>query len=163
MYDKIGELDTLEVREAMQEYQAERKRNVKPKTLSEAARILGAFCSYCESQKLQLESIKPGTIDTYLDVFKATHKGKQGGSVSSHTLFLQSSIIKAFLNWCAASEEFSEYVSFKTILKIKNPKRDILIRDIFSKAQIDALLLACNSLQPMHISKSLGKVINGGR
>src|SRR6266700_2309306 len=146
MYDKIRELKDLEVREAMQEYQAERKRNVKPKTLSEAARILGAFCSFCEAQQLQLEAIKSGTIDRYLDAFKATHKGKSGGSVSSHTLFLQSSIIKAFLNWCAASEEFSEYVSFKTILKIKNPKRDTLIRDIFSKAQIDALLLACNHI-----------------
>ncbi len=146
MYDKIRESGTLEIREAMQEYQAERKRNVKPKTLSEAARILGAFCSFCEAQQLQLEAIKSGTIDRYLDAFKATHKGKSGGSVSSHTLFLQSSIIKAFLNWCAASEEFSEYVSFKTILKIKNPKRDTLIRDIFSKAQIDALLLACNHI-----------------
>src|SRR6266568_4461699 len=144
MYDKIRESGTLEIREAMQEYQAERKRNVKPKTLSEAARILGAFCSFCESRHMHLEQIKPGTIESYLDDFKATHTGKSGGSVSSHTLFLQSSIIKAFLNWCVASEEFGEYVSLKTILKIKNPKRDVLIRDIFSKAHIDALLLACN-------------------
>ncbi len=114
--------------------------------LSEAARILGSFCSFCEAQKLQLESIKPQTIGSYLAHFQATHTGKSGGSVSSHTLFLQSSIIKAFLNWCAQSEEFSEYVSFKTILKIKNPKRDVLIRDIFSKAQIDSLLAACNHI-----------------
>jgi site-specific recombinase XerD len=134
----------LEVREAMQEYQAERKSRVKNKTYSEAARILGLFCTFCEVQHLQLETIKPKTIDSYLDAFQATHQSKQGGQVSSHTVFLQAAVIKAFLNWCSQSEEFSEYVDVRTVLKIHPPKRDVLVRDIFTKEQIDSLLTACN-------------------
>jgi site-specific recombinase XerD len=134
----------LDVREALAEYQAERKSRVKNKTLSEAARILGLFCSFCEAQSLQLETIKPRTVDSYLDAFQATHHSKAGGTVSSHTMFLQAAVIKAFLNWCSQSEEFGEYVDVRTVLKISTPKRDVLVRDIFTKEQIDALLLACN-------------------
>jgi integrase/recombinase XerD len=130
----------------MEEYQAERKNRVKAKTIREGNRILGSFCTFCEAQHMQLEAIKPRTVQSYLDAFQATHKGKAGGQVSTHTVFLQSAIIKAFLNWCAASEEFSEYMPVSTVLKIKNPKRDVLIRDIFSKAQIDSLLAACNHI-----------------
>lgn len=133
----------MDVREALAEYQDARRRMVTEKTLSEAQRILGSFCDFCEEQSMQLEQIKPRTVDSYLDVFQATHHSKTGGHVSSHTVFLRSTLIKAFLNWCSQSEEFETYVKSTTVHRISNPKRDFLVKGTFSKAQIHALFQAC--------------------
>jgi hypothetical protein len=66
------------VREALAEYQAARRRMVRPKTLSETQRVLNTFCDFCESQDLQLEQVRARTVDAYLSVFQMTHKSKAG-------------------------------------------------------------------------------------
>jgi site-specific recombinase XerD len=133
----------MEVREALEEYQDTRRRMVQPKTLSEAQRILSSFCDFCESQCIQLEQIKPKTVDAYLDVFQVTHHSKAGGSLSTHTVFLHNTILKAFLNWCSQEEEFETLIKPSMVQRIHNPRRSILMRDTFNKQQIFALLGAC--------------------
>jgi site-specific recombinase XerD len=116
---------------------------VRPKTLSEAQRVLNAFCDFCESQDLQLEQVRAKTVDAYLSVFQMTHKSKAGSQVSTHTVFLHNTILKAFLNWCSQEEEFEALVKPSMVQRIKNPRCAHLVKDTFSKQQIFSLLGAC--------------------
>src|SRR5207247_10382224 len=105
---------------------------MKPKTRSENKRILGYFLTYCTQQGVALEDIKPRTVATYLEYLQATHCGKINHQISSHTLYLHVSLIKAFLNWCALDEEFEKYVSMAMVVRIEKPKQTVFTRDIFT-------------------------------
>src|SRR6266487_6086050 len=133
----------MEVREALDAYLEAKSHHIRPKTLSEKKRILGYFSDFCTSQNLQLEEIRPKTIDAHLDYLAATHHGKKGGPFSTHTTFLHVALIKIFLAWCSDEESMEECVTPVTVRKIQNPRRDTLIKDVFSKQHILRLLEAC--------------------
>ncbi len=135
----------MEVREALDAYLEAKSHHIRPKTLSEKRRILGYFSDFCTSQNLQLEEIRPKTIDAHLDYLATTHHGKRGGPFSSHTVFLHVALIKIFLTWCADEEGMEECVKPVTVRKIQNPRRDVLIKDVFTKEHILRLLEACQS------------------
>src|SRR5579884_1286330 len=120
---------------------------MKPKTLKETGRILSSFASWCAGHEIVLESIRARTVDDFLECEKRTKKGKRGGELSSHTLYLHSTIIKAFLNWCAKDEEFEEYVPLARVKRIAPPKRDQFVIETFTKEQIEALLAAASQVE----------------
>jgi hypothetical protein len=62
-----GRQKATHVREAMEEYLASKRREMKPRMLSETGRILGYFCDFCEGRGITLEDVRPRTIDEYLD------------------------------------------------------------------------------------------------
>jgi site-specific recombinase XerD len=137
---------TMQVQQALEEYLDAKRRNIKPKTLSESRRIIGYFCDFCREQSIQLEEIRPKVVDAYLDEFQATHHSKKGGPLSTHTVFQQVANIKIFLGWCAMDEELEQYIKLTTVQRIPNPKRAVLIKDVFTIEQIHALLFACESI-----------------
>jgi site-specific recombinase XerD len=135
----------MEVREALEEYLATIHQSIRPKTLSEKQRMIGYFCDFCTAQNITLEDVKPKVIATYLDHLNATHHGKKGGPFSTHTTFLHVATLKIFLNWCSQDEELEECVKPQMVHRIPNPRRDVLIKDIFTKEHVLRLLDACNS------------------
>jgi integrase/recombinase XerD len=135
----------MQVREALEAYLDAKSHHIKPRTHSEKKRILGYFCDFCSEQNIQLEDVKSKVVDANLDHLAATHHGKKGGPFSTHTTFLHVALIKIFLNWCADEESMEEYIKPVTVRRIPNPRRDVLIKDVFTKEHILRLLEACNS------------------
>jgi len=135
----------MEVQLALDAYLEAKSHHIRPKTLSEKRRILGYFRDFCAEQNIALESVRPATIDVYRDHLLATHHGKKTARLSTHTVFLHIALIKIFLGWCADEEGMEECVKPVTVRKIQNPRRDTLIKDVFTKQHILRLLEACQS------------------
>jgi site-specific recombinase XerD len=135
----------MHIQQALETYLDAKSHHLRPKTLSEKKRMLGYFATFCSTQNITLEEVRPSTINAYLDHLAATHHSKKGGAFSTHTVFLHVATLKIFLNWASNEEDLEQFVTPVTVRKISNPRRDTLIKDVFSKAHILALLEACQS------------------
>ena len=133
------------VREALEEYLAAKRPEMRHKTMSEARRILGYFSDFCTERGIELDHIRPRIIYEYTDFLCENRHSKQGGTLSSHTVFLHTTLIKAFLAWCTQDEEFEEYVRPSMVGKIKKPRQDKFVVETFTRDHIDALLKACDT------------------
>lgn len=151
----------MQIQTALESYLDAKSHHLRPKTISEKRRIIGYFSEFCSAHNIALEEVRPKVVELYLDHLAATHHSKKGGPFSTHTTFLHVATLKIFLTWCTDEESLEQYVKPITVRKIQNPRRDVLIKDVFTKEHILRLLEACQSSDGGN--EKLNAYLHGGR
>jgi integrase/recombinase XerD len=151
----------MDIEEVIQEYLATLKR-LRPLTVKGYEQRLTVFCQWLDNvnkqkvidhlKKITLETVNVYIVDNFVEHLKDTHQShKPGQEVSSHTLAGYVRIIKCFLNWCLADEEYSQYVKDSTVRRIKLPKLEQKIIEVFSDEQLAAIKKACKQEYNVHL------------
>src|SRR6266567_4058826 len=151
----------MDIEEACQEYLATLKR-LRPLTVKGYEQRLNVFCQWIDEankkkvidhlKKITLETVNVYVVDNFVEHLKIYHKShKAGQEVSSHTLAGYVRVIKCFLNWCMDDEEYSQYVKLSTVRRIKLPKLEQKIIEVFSDEQLSALRKACKQEYNVHL------------
>lgn len=142
------------VREAVDEYIASLKR-LQPLTVAGYTQRLAVFCDWCECQQppIELETIRRVVVDAFVVFLRDTRTPHKVESVQISTYTLQGYVaaILAFLHWCLDDEEYSAFVKAATVGRIKKPKLEQTVIEIFDKAQLDALFLSCKQEYNGHL------------
>lgn len=144
----------MRVREAADDYLASLKL-LQPLTVTGYRQRLAIFCDWCESQQppVELEQIRRVVVDSFVAFLSDTrtpHKVEKS-QISTYTLQGYVAAILAFLHWCLDDEEYSQCVKAATIGRIKKPKLEQTVIEIFEKEQLDALYLACKQEYNGHL------------
>lgn len=148
----------MQVREAAEEYLASLKRHSK-ETIKNYRFFLGAFCAWCDQQEPaapQLEEIRAKVVDRFVDHLRESYVSRSpgkdsGGGISSSTLYTYVKVILSFLYWCLEDEEYSQYVKTATVKRIKKPRVEQKIIEVFSPEQFDALVAATKREYNAHL------------
>ncbi len=131
----------MDVTVASLEYLAAKRARLRPGSLVWYRSRLAVFSAWCEAHGVSLEQVKARVIGEFIDYVRQTRiPRKAGAPLSSCTTQGYVTVIKAFLAFCADDEEYSEFVKFATVRRIPLPKRTELIIDIFTDAQVAALI-----------------------
>ncbi len=96
-------------------------------------------------ETIKLETITVSVVNSFVEHLKATHTSHKAGatSVATQTLIGYVRVLKTFLFWCLDDEEYSQCVKASTVRRIKLPRREQKIIEVFSDEQIAAMRLAC--------------------
>lgn len=108
---------------------------------------LKMFATWCDENNLALEQVKVHEIRKYIDYVRTRpnlSKGRSEKQLSSYTVHGHARAIRAFLNWCTQEDELEDLVSEKTTRKIKMPKIEQKVIEIFTDAEIKAFFVACD-------------------
>jgi len=134
----------VKVSEAIEEYMASKKR-LKPKTRAGYGYALTLFSTWCDEHNIKLDGLKAKTVEEFIQYLPAAiHPKKRGVETSStYTAALYTTIVKAFLHWCALDEDFEQFVEIRTVEKIEKPKKDQLVTTVFTTEQLQKMLAAC--------------------
>src|SRR6266702_4274248 len=131
--------------EAVNEYLASIK-SLRPRTQKGYAQRLRVFAVWCFEREIRLEQVNCRTVDDFVEHLKSAHSSHYTahGSISTYTLAGYVRVISAFLNWCLEDDQYSQYVSVGTVRKIRLPKTDKIIQEIFTQDQLEKLKTACD-------------------
>lgn len=107
---------------------------------------LNKFAAWCDENTLTLEQVKVHEIRKYIEHLRTRPTQAKGrtGTLSSYTVHGHARAIRAFLNWCSQEDGLEDLVSEKTTRKIKMPKIEQKVIEIFTDAQIKAFFTACD-------------------
>src|SRR6266704_2669736 len=110
------------------------------------AQRLRVFAAWCAEKNISLEQVNRRAVDDFVEHLKSAHSSHYSihASISTYTLAGYVRVISAFLNWCLEDDQYSQYVSVSTVRKIKLPKTDKIIQEIFTQDQLEKLKMACD-------------------
>src|SRR6266704_30711 len=133
------------VSEAANEYLASIK-SLRPRTQKGYTQRLRVFCDWCAEYDVNLEQINRRVVDGFVEYLKSGHSSRYNthSQISTYTLAGYVRVISAFLNWCLEDDQYSQYVSVSTVRKIRLPKTDKIIQEIFTQEQLEKLKTACD-------------------
>ncbi len=133
------------VAEAANEYLASIKL-LELRTQKGYAQRLRVFAVWCFEREIRLEQVNRRVVDDFVEHLKSAHSSHYTAhaSISTYTLAGYVRVISAFLNWCLEDDQYSQYVSVSTVRKIKLPKTDKIIQEIFTQDQLEKLKTACD-------------------
>ncbi|HLZ20956.1 MAG TPA: tyrosine-type recombinase/integrase [Ktedonobacterales bacterium] len=101
---------------------------------------LGAFTTWAKGQgTTAVEDITAPLVRRYIEEPR-TATSKTGKPLDSHTLHGHARAIRAFLNWAVRDELLDE----KVTKRLTMPKREQKVLAIFTPAQLDLLMGACD-------------------
>lgn len=168
---KRDEPPAVPVQEALADYLATTTfKRLRKATQSNYRHFLGVFAEWCSRHALvqnrdrsweaiesdagiALHEINDQVVYCFLEHLKETHKPSRAEreELASWTLATYVKCIKAFLNWCLLDDEYCQQVQAITIQRIKKPKIQQEIIEIFSDEQIEALFEACKQEESEHL------------
>jgi integrase/recombinase XerD len=137
----IGGLFML-VKEAIENYLAECA-TLQPKTKSWYQQKLQVFATYCEQEGIELSGINNRTVVKFQEYLATTRSPKKSSTMSSYTIKGYVQVVKGFVNWASNDPDYEDYISAKTPKRIKLPKVDETIIEVFTEDQIKKLYQAC--------------------
>jgi site-specific recombinase XerD len=101
---------------------------------------LRAFISYAEETGVtEIEQVTSTLVNAFTAHVQA-NKNVYGQPISSHTVHGYTQVIKGFMSWAASEELIDE----KQVRRIKMPKVEQKIIQVFSSEQINRLYAACD-------------------
>lgn len=115
-----------------------------PKTQKWYMDFLTRFSSWCDSNSIPLERVKPIEVRKYLASLRETPHQRTKKPLSTHTVHGHARAIRAFLRWCSQEEGLEEYVTEKAA-HVDMPKLDKHVIKIFTPDEIQKLIQACKS------------------
>lgn len=130
------------VREAIENYLAECAR-LQPKTKAWYSQKLQVFGDFCEREGIDLSGINNRTVVKFQEYLATTRIPKKSSIMSSYTIKGYVQVIKGFVNWASNDDEYEDEIKAKTPQRIKLPKVDEVIIEVFTDAQIKRLYAAC--------------------
>lgn len=139
----------MHVKEAVEEY-AFSILGLSEQTQNHYLPKLMRFAAWCESEALALEDIGPKQVARYIDYRRKQGRldnktsKPTGKPHSSLTLAGEARVIKVFLHWCARDTDLEKIVKLQTVDRVSIPKSQQKLIEIFTVAQIQALLKACD-------------------
>jgi len=131
------------VRTAVAEFLSATRRNRTAESQKNYHWMLYSFADFAETQGISLEAVDGRTVDGFLDHYQASHRPSKPGAttIAASSLANMVTVIKAFLNWCAHDTQvYGDFVEEKTVRAIRRVKVPKVIIEVFSHAQIRALL-----------------------
>src|SRR5947209_3955163 len=129
-------------------------RRLDAKTQKGYKQRMGVFYAWCKEQGIeQLESIKANIVTDFVEHLRQNHKSSyhSKSEVSTHTTAGYVRCIKAFLSFCLDDETYSHYVSYNTLRRIKLPKREKYVIQVFTDKQLQALFAATQKEMNTHL------------
>lgn len=167
---KRNELEPVTIHEAVADYLATpHVKRLSEKTQVNYQYFLGVFARFCaehsiiQNQKTKVWSAVSGetylhevsdqVVHVFLEHLKATHKPAKASheEMASWTLATYVKCIKTLLNWCLLDERYGQQVQAVAVGRIKKPKVEADIIEIFSTRQIEALFKACEREESEHL------------
>lgn len=136
----------MQVSEAVEQYRYAIA-HLSPQYQKWAIGKLKMFAAWCDENNLALEQVKVHEIRKYIDYVRTRpnqSKGRETKQLSSYTVHGHARAVRAFLNWCTQEDDLEDLVSEKTTKKIKMPKIEQKVIEIFTDAQIKAFFVACD-------------------
>lgn len=135
----------MQVSEAVEQYRYAIA-HLSPQYQKWALGRLNMFAAWCDENNLALEQVKVQQIRKYIEHLQTRPTQGKGrtGTLSSYTVHGHARAIRAFLNWCTQEDDLEDLVSEKTTRKIKMPKIEQKVIEIFTDAQIKAFFAACD-------------------
>lgn len=130
------------VREAIENYLAECA-TLQKKTRDWYSQKLQVFATYCEQEGIELSGINNRTVVKFQEYLSTTRSPKKSSTMSSYTIKGYVQVIKGFVNWASNDEDYEDHISAKTPKRIKLPKVDEVIIEVFTEDQIKKLYAAC--------------------
>ena len=109
---------------------------------------LRTFVDWCQGEHeknqkkatpIQLEQVQPSMVGKFLDEYRNTPTERFGRPPSSYTVKGYAQVIKGFLNWAGREDLIAESIG----RRIKVPRADEKVIEIFSPEQIKRLFAAC--------------------
>jgi integrase/recombinase XerD len=135
----------MEISAAIDEYLGSKQNSITHKTYEWYALFLGQFDDWCATQHLtDLSSITAPQVQQFVSATP---------SKNTNTRHHRAQIVKGFPNWCALDDELG--VREKTVRRIEMPKVEQPDVDIFSKADIDKLLRACDKTRQPYRNRAI--------
>jgi integrase/recombinase XerD len=149
-------------------------KRLRPKTQDEYGWILMLFADWCgrhsmsqnktdgtwsvvpvkeHRNAIMLHRIDAQVVHLFLEYIKRTSKPSKADQeeLSSYTLNQHVKNIKRFLNWCMLDELYSTHVKALTVQRIKKPKIEATVMEVFSEDDIDRLFAACDKERYEHL------------
>lgn len=152
----------MDIEEAIQEFLAAQK-HLQPLTVMGYEQKLTVFSAWIvasnkkkskdQRKKIKLDAINVLVVNAFVEHLKATHRSHKAGatSVATQTVIGYVRVLKTFLFWCLDDEEYSQHVKASTVRRIKLPRREQKIIEVFSDEQIAAMRLCCRREQNDHL------------
>lgn len=163
------------VRDAVLDFLADADvKRLAPGTQAEYKMVLDEFAEWCARNSLTqdkqnsvwnvtpvrphhdailLHKVNAQVVHLFLEHVGETHTPSRNDStkLSDHTYTLYVKDIKRFLNWCVLDDMYSQHVTAITVQRIKKPKIEETIIEVFTEADIEALFDACHKEQSEHL------------
>lgn len=113
---------------------------------------LTEFAQWTAQEGIHLEQVNNRVVQSFLEWVRATHKPHKNGkeALSTRTLVGYVQSLKAFLNWCFNDEEYGDLVTLKTIKRLKMPKSEQFLKEVFTDEELAALFEACKDHSKPH-------------
>jgi site-specific recombinase XerD len=134
----------ITVRQAIEDYLFAIK-HLSPKTQKEYRGKLFFFATWCESQpdRPGIAEVKRPVLRRFFNYLATEHVHHATGKpISTYTQHGYARVIKAFLTWCANEEDLEGLVSDNVPRKMEMPRVAQIIKEVYTKQQIAALLKA---------------------
>jgi site-specific recombinase XerD len=108
---------------------------------------LHTFAGWCKQQcpPVELQHARNGVVHDFLAYLTETRKPHKASQqvLSSYTLQGYVQVIRSFLHWCLADEEYGEYVKRAVVDRVKLPKVENMVKETFSEEELDRLFAVC--------------------
>lgn len=144
----------MDVAEAIEEYLAATQPHLGARTHENYAHHLRAFSAWLASRekKVTLELLNDRVIGEFADHVRKTHRSSvPGKAFSTHTLASYIRTIKIFLRWCLEDDIYGEVLKESQIRKIKLPRQEKFIKEVFTDEQLSKMRKACDREMSDHL------------
>jgi integrase/recombinase XerD len=109
---------------------------------------LHVFAEWCTQEQIVLEQINNRSLHAFLDWLKEHHRSsRRDQPISSRTVWDYANNIVVFLHWCLRDEDYTSHVTLARVKSIRMPRKDKVLKEVFTDQEIDALFEACRSHQ----------------
>jgi integrase/recombinase XerD len=140
----------VNVLEAITDYLCDQG-HLEKRSLKSYRQRLSVFGKWCEQEHIELENINNRVVQTFLDYLREYHaSSRRDRPISSHTIYDYTNYIVIFLHWCLRDEEHAQYVSLARVENIRMPRKDKILKKVFTGEEIDMLFDACQDVRKKH-------------
>ena len=135
----------MDIRAAIDEYLASKQNSITQKTYTWYAMFLDQFARWCDAHSITaLSRITTPHVQQFVSDCPTNN---------SNTRHHRAQVVKGFLNWCAQDEDFG--VREKMVRRIEMPKQEQPDVDLFTEADINKLMNACERTPHPHRNRAI--------
>ena len=135
----------MDIHAAIDEYLTSKQNSITKKTHDWYTMFLVLFAKWCDEHHItKLTQITASTVQQFVSDCPTSN---------SNTRHHRAQVVKGFLNWCAQDEDFG--VREKMVRRIEMPKQEQPDVDLFTEADINKLMNACERTPHPHRNRAI--------
>jgi len=114
---------------------------------------LEVFYAWASEHEITLGKINAKAVNQFVEHVRDTHKSHHANKpqISTQTLAGYVRVIRCFLNWCLDSGDYEPFVDLAVINRIRLPKTEKTMVEIFTKSNLQALFAATEKEFDQHL------------